>query len=455
MDQLTTGEPVWDLQFDENGNLTSPAQGDFVAQVAGQGVQDLFMFSHGWDTSPGDAQALYATMFPLIETAALGAPGLGKLGFAGIYWPSMWFPPTPATLPVQGGSTQAVTGTPATLSAGTAAVSGAEIAASLAPGFADAAQQDTITRIGQLIDNGQAMAQAGQTDEVKRGQLTQISQLITSLTPQGPPSGPYEDSGETALLMTENPADDYQKAAAVFGDTAASDSTEGIGDWFTSAINGAKDALRVLSYWTMKTRAGTVGQSGLGPLLRALHAQSPGTRVHLIGHSFGARLVSFALAGIDVPADSPVASLVLLQGAFSHWSFAGAADNPFGTPGTLNTVGDRVHGPLAATFTAFDWAVGVWYPKASFLAGQNLSAVAADPWGGMGADAFQPPGSAATVTMPAGGGLTYGFTPGTFYRVDANSVINNTAGEPFSGAHSDIRKMPVAQLVVAAAAAHA
>ena len=454
MEQLATGEPEWDLQFDENGNLTSPARGDFLAQVAGQGVQDLFMFSHGWGTAANDAQALYATMFPLIQAAAHGASGLGKLGFAGIYWPSLWFPPTPATPPVQGESTQASAGPSAPLSAGTAAVTGADIAASLAPGFADAAQQATIIQLGQLIDDGQAMAEAGRTDEAKQGQLAQISQLIQSLTPPAPPGGQDEDCGETALLMTGDPAGDYQKAAAVFGDMPASDSTEGIGDWFTGALNGAKDALRVLSYWTMKTRAGTIGQTGLGPLLSALHAQSPGTRVHLIGHSFGARLVSFALAGIDAPADSPVGSLVLLQGAFSHWSFAGAAGNPFGGPGTLNTLGDRVHGPLAATFTPYDWAVGVWYPKASFLAGQNLSDATVDPWGGMGADAFQPPGSAATVTMPAGGGMSYQFAPSTFYRVDASSVINNTAGEPFSGAHSDIRKMPVAQLAAAAAAAH-
>jgi hypothetical protein len=455
MQQLSTGEPVWDLQFDEKGNLTSPAQSDFFAQAAGQGVQDLFMFSHGWGTSAADAQTLYATMFPLIQTAARGVPGLGRLGFAGIYWPSLWFPPTPATPPAQGGSTQASDGPSAPLSAGTAAVTGAEIAVSLAPGFADAAQQQALTQIGQLIDDGQAMAAAGQTDEAKQAQLAQISQLIKSLAPAAPPDGQYEDCGETALLMTEDPAGDYQKAATVFGSVPAGDSTEGIGDWFTTAINGAKDTLRVLSYWTMKARAGTIGQTGLGPLLSGLHAQSPGIRVHLIGHSFGARLVSFALAGIDTPAASPLASLTLVQGAFSHWSFAGAADNPFGAPGTLNALSDRVHGPLVATCTIYDWAVGVWYPKASFLAGQNLAAEAADPWGGMGADAFQPAGSAATVTMPASGGLTYGFTSGTFYRANANSVINNTAGEPFAGAHSDIRKLPVAQLAVAAAAAHA
>jgi len=44
--------------------------------------------------------------------------------------------------------------------------------------------------------------------------------------------------------------------------------------------------------------------------------------------------------------------------------------------------------------------------------------------------------------------------PGT-YRIDAASVINDTAGSSFAGAHSDIKKLPVAQLAAAAAAAHA
>lgn len=48
MPPLPTGEPVWNLQFDENGQLTSPAPGDFLAEVAAAGVTDLFAFSHGW-----------------------------------------------------------------------------------------------------------------------------------------------------------------------------------------------------------------------------------------------------------------------------------------------------------------------------------------------------------------------------------------------------------------------
>lgn len=454
MKQLGTGEPVWDLQFDEKGRLTAPAQGSFLDDVGGQGTEDLFVFSHGWGTSQDHAQALYDAMFPMIREAAQGEARLGKLGFAGIYWPSLWFPPTPATPPPASGSTQAISGTAAPLSAGTAALTGAEIAASLLPGFADPEQQAAVKQIGQLIDDGQAMAGTGQTDAAKQQHLAQISQLIASLAPPAPAGGQYEDTGERALLVTADPAGAYQQAAAVFGDTPAGDSTQGIGDWFGAAINGVKDAVRVLSYSTMKARAGTVGQAGLGPLLTALRQASPAARVHLIGHSFGARLVSFALAGVGTADDSPVASLLLLQGAFSHWSFASATANPFGAPGGLNALGDRVHGPLVATFSVYDWAVGVWYPRASFLAGQNVTAAGPDPWGGMGADGFQPSGVAATVSMPAGGGLAYGFAPGSFYRVNAAGVINNTAGNPFAGAHSDIQKMPVAQLIVSGAAAH-
>jgi hypothetical protein len=455
MRQLPTGEPVWDLQFDENGQLTSPAQGDVLAEAAAAAVTDLFAFSHGWGTSQDAARGLYDQMFPMIRDAAQGMAGLGKVGFAGIYWPSLWFPPTPATPPPAAGAQQASSGALVDLSAGTAELSGADIASALRPGFADPAQQNALTQIGQLIDEGAAATGMAESDDAKQQRLQQIGQLIKSLTPPPAPDGEYEDSGETALLLTNDPVTDYQAAADAFGTTPPAGAPQGIGDWFGKAINGAKDVLRVFSYTTMKARAGTVGQNGLGPLLAALHAQSPAVRVHLIGHSFGARLVSFALSGVGAPADSPIASLLLLQGAFSHWSFAHAQDNPFGSPGALNAYADRVHGPMVATHTVYDWAVGVWYPKASFLAQQDDQAVVADRWGGMGSDGFQAVQPAEDQVMPAQGGTNYSLTPGTFYRIDAANVINNTAGEPFSGAHSDIKKPPVAQLAAATAAAHA
>ncbi|MFK4149739.1 hypothetical protein [Streptomyces sp. NPDC004065] len=388
-----------------------------------------------------------------LARTATGRAGIGRVGFVGIYWPSLWFPPTQATPPPAAGATQAGSGAVVDLSAGTAALSGREIAAFLQPGFADPSQQRTVMEMGRLIDQGEIAVASNESGAEKEERLRQIHQLLKSLVPSAP-DGEFEDSGEIALLRTADPKTGYEAAAEVFGSAPPGSATQGIGDWFERAINGAKDAVRVLSYTIMKARAGDIGRSGLGPLLEALQGRSSSVRVHLIGHSFGARLVAFALSGISAPAQSPVASLLLLQGAFSHWSFSHAKDNPFGSPGALNAFADRVHGPLVATFSVFDWAVGVWYPKASFLARQDVEAKAAGRWGGMGADGYQAVNPSEDRVMSAEHDTDYGFAPGTFYRVNAAGVINNVEGEPFSGAHSDIRKRPVAGLAVDAAAAH-
>jgi hypothetical protein len=454
MNRLPAGEPVWDLKFDERGGLDARDRQTFLDEIDAEHLADLFVFSHGWSTSEQDARSLYDTMFPLIRDAASGAPGLGPVGFAGIYWPSLWFPDTPATPPPPAGSTQAGTSAVTDDDAGTAALSGSEIARSLRPGFEDPKQQDRVTQIGQLIDEGEAAAGSGESDLAKEQRLQELNQLLQSLVPPAPDDGAFEDSGETALLLTDDPKTTYQAVAEVFGSAPAGSSTQDIGDWFTNAINGVKEALRVLSYSVMKARAGDIGRSGLGPLLADLHLRSPGLRVHLIGHSFGARLVSFALSGVGEPPDSPVASLLLLQGAFSHWSFAHAQDNPFGKPGALNVQANRVHGPLVATFSVFDWAVCRWYPKASFLAQADVEGAVTSRWGGMGSDGFQAVEPAADRRMPANGGTNYKFSANSFFRVDAAAVINNVKDHPFAGAHSDIRKPAIAQLAVSAAAAH-
>ncbi|MGW0140125.1 hypothetical protein [Streptomyces calvus] len=454
MTRLTTNEPVWDLRFDEKGRLTAPAEAAFLDQVIAEGVEDLFMFSHGWGTSENMAGELYDDMFPRIREAATGLTGIGNLGFVGVYWPSLWFPPTPATPPSAAGAPQSGSRAVVDLDAGTTALTGREIAASLMPGFADPAQQKTVREIGRLIDEGEEAVGSLMSDAQKEERLRQIHQRLKSLVPPAP-QGEFEDSGETALLLTTDPKRGYQAAAEAFGSAPPGSATQGIGDWFNRAVNGAKDAMRVLSYTIMKARAGDIGRGGLGPLLETLHGRSPSVRVHLMGHSFGARLVSFALSGISAREKSPVASLLLLQGAFSHWSFAHAQDNPFGSAGALNAFVNRVHGPLVATFSVHDWAVGVWYPRASFLAGQDSQAQAAGRWGGMGFDGYQAVKPLEDRLMPADGHTDYGFVPGTFYRVNAARVINDVEGQPFAGAHSDIRKGPVAALAAEAAAAHA
>lgn len=104
----------------------------------------------------------------------------------------------------------------------------------------------------------------------------------------------------------------------------------------------------------------------------------------------------------------------------------------------------------AATFTSADRAVGWWYPMASALKHED-SQSASDldyRWGGMGHDGYQQSGISTTKLAPPQ--HPYGFTAGTFYRLDSNAVIKADQS-PVSGAHSDIVHPEVAWAAISAA----
>lgn len=461
MQHLDAGEPEWELVFDEQGRMPTLSSEVFISELLESKVEDLFVFSHGWNTNPDQARELYDTMFPLISEATQGLDTLGRVGFVGVIWPSIWFPETEAHVERTFSSEQDNEGERGQYddTSGSQSISGSDIAKCVVPGFAESSERASIAEICRLIDHGIASTSATAVQEltdIEQEQLIiRIHALARSLAPR--PSGlALEDAGELSLFSAGVDAKQaYQGVAETFGLTSLPESLQGAGDWFRNAIEGAKDMLRILSYTIMKARAGTVGGAGLGPLLAALKIRGPEVRVHLIGHSFGARLVSFALSGIPEPEHSPVSSLLLLQGAFSHFSFSRAEQNPFGSPGALHNYANRVNGPLVATYSVFDYAVGRWYPKASFLSRQDAEEESVGRWDGMGADGFQAVTPLERLAMPAAGGTDYTFQPQTFYRVDAYWVINDDSQSAFSGAHSDIRKAAVAQLAAAAAAAHA
>jgi hypothetical protein len=68
--------------------------------------------------------------------------------------------------------------------------------------------------------------------------------------------------------------------------------------------------------------------------------------MHLVGHSFGGRLVAAAVAGTDDASVLKVASMSLLQGAFSHYAFSGNWDGK-GAKGFFRRVIDK--GAVAST----------------------------------------------------------------------------------------------------------
>jgi hypothetical protein len=457
MDRLASGEPRWELVYDEDGNPERFDSEVFFKDLSTSGVEDLFVFSHGWNNDARAARNLYDDMFPRVAEACEGVAGLGRIGFAGVLWPSIWFPETPAFVKPPPGSAEAdEEGIARDETSGSDALTGDQIASSVEAGFARESDREAVREIGRLIDRGIASEEGeGEllTQEEQRQLIRDIHSLAQSLAP-----GEYdvadEDGGEMPLFYGESPLETYPGLSTTFGTTPPDDDTEGVGDWFRKAVEGSKDMVRVLSYTLMKHRAGTVGSKGLGRLLADFPDRAPGVRVHLIGHSFGARLVSFALQAIDEASTSPVHSLLLIQGAFSHFAFSRAAQNAYGA-GALHQYPDRVRGPLVATYSKYDYAVGRWYPKASFLSGEDLEGVeTVSRWGGMGADGFQDAVHFESFPLEEAGG-TFDLQPHHFYRVDAQEVIDNVDQSEFAGAHSDIRKRRVAELAAAAAGAHA
>jgi len=110
--------------------------------------------------------------------------------------------------------------------------------------------------------------------------------------------------------------------------------------------------LRGASVWMMKDRAGTVGAQGVGPLLRDLLAASATARMHVIGHSFGCRVLLSAIC--SAPAlPRKVDSALLLQPAISHLCFATSVPGS-SKPGGYRPALERVAQPIMLTFTNED-----------------------------------------------------------------------------------------------------
>ena len=409
------GLPYHEVAFTADGSPDPATGADALrAAVRAGGISDLFVLSHGWNNGVDSARDLYRGMFSLLADQ-LGARR-SSCAAVGVLWPSLLFPDDdPATAPP----------IPST---------GRQLAAALAPAF-PAQQQQRLAAMGQLLDE-----QPQQPEK-----LTEFHSLATQLVTT--PGQSAEDEGEAALL-TADPLTVLGHAAAMA--PPAEGDAQGIGNPFTALWSGAKEVMRTMSYYEMKNRAGVVGRNGLGPLLASL----TGVRIHLIGHSFGARLVSYALSGLPDAATgpaSPVKSLTLIQGAFSHFTFAPALPFDGSRGGGLAGLGNRVDGPLLATFTSADRAVGWWYPTASMLARQDSQADedVLYRWGAMGHDGYQQNPAAVSVRLVESG-QPYGFTSGSFYALDANDVIKNLQSA-FSGAHSDIQHPEVAWAIVSAA----
>jgi hypothetical protein len=229
------------------------------------------------------------------------------------------------------------------------------------------------------------------------------------------------------------------------GQANGSSGAAGFADLFGGLLAGAQNFLNYTTYYQMKERAGAIGQGGLNPQLIKLKSQFPALKIHLIGHSFGGRLVTATAAGQANQASFGPASMTLLQAAFSHFGFARDYDH-HQSDGLFRSVmsNHRVSGPVVVTCTGNDTAVGVMYAIASRIKNQVASALGdkSDIYGGIGRNGAQATPEAQDGTL-LNAGSPYQFENGKLYNLNADAVIKN---------HSDICKKEVAYALLSAVA---
>ncbi len=235
--------------------------------------------------------------------------------------------------------------------------------------------------------------------------------------------------------------------------------------------------VRLLSFWSAKDRARTVGLGTVHNLLISVLEAAPGARVHLMGHSFGCIVVSAAISG---PVDDscaiisrlprPVSSVLLAQGAMSLWSYAAQIPSFAGQVGAYQPVvisPALISGPLITTQSVYDAANGSFFPLAARLGSPDIMAEARaralaiatghapaarsyPDYGAVGTYGLQGMRSATVTALtvhPAAAQAPlpdYGLRPGACYNADASAVIR--MGPWPEGAHSDICHAEIAHL---------
>jgi hypothetical protein len=251
--------------------------------------------------------------------------------------------------------------------------------------------------------------------------FTQFSQTLGTYAAAG------VTSQQCAVMGILWPSEKYVDASEIPGGAAG-------------LLSDAGMLLRTTTYHLMKDRAGIVGRGGVASTLDRIQSAFPGIRIHLAGHSFGCRVITAAAA---VTA-KPVASMTLLQAAFSHNSFSPDYDSTH-QPGAFRDVvtGRKCAGPMLVTHSVNDEALRLCYPIASRILGQNSSSLgdANDLYGALGRNgALHTPEASDGDLLPEGAG--YSLTPGRIFNLRADRIIQ---------AHADIVKPETAWALIAAA----
>lgn len=419
--------------FDKRGDIeqanAAATLATRVRERAGQPLTDLLVLSHGWNNNQSQARSLYDAMLTSLRTVAEAGPRplAETLAVLAVHWPSKQFD----------FERRSSRGGAASLGGRTADQASVIEALEDLREFADSdAERDIIDLAVDMVPK---------LDDLRSARDAFVATLLPLLNEVDAEDDPG-DTPERALasLTGREVLDKLDRPAPPTLRRAGDNRGGAAGSVAAGAQRGAFSFVNLLTFWKMKKRAGQVGSNGVATLLNNIAAALPDVRIHLAGHSFGARLVTAAAMATDDAA--PLASLSLLQGAFSHYGFSDnighSADKP--RPGAFRAVVERsrIAGPIIASHTRNDRAVGLAYPMAARLSRDDAAALgdADSRFGGIGSNGAVRTAEAEFLSLgPVG--TTYPFRSGRIFNLRADDFVDG---------HSDIAGPEVAAALLAA-----
>lgn len=420
----------FEVEFKKDGTLHDEnAVAGLLSGLANN--SDLIVLGHGWNNDLADARQLYDNFVESMNTVLAGGSALAgrQLAILRVYWPSKKF--TDSDLIPGGGAASAIGENDAALLRTLEDLKNDP--KRLGDEEKDPARIATVDRAIALVDSLE------ESNEARREFVLLMRTLLN------PDEAHSEDGSlEFFQLDPEEMFDRFGSEVPVQlepGEGGAATAGEGgavfLGDFLRGIKAGARRMANYATYYQMKARAGLVGRQGLGMTLVRIRDTYPNLRIHLVGHSFGGRLVTAAAS--VMPPQSKNVTLTLLQTAFSHNGFARRFDGE--KDGAFRTVlsDKRISGPVIITHTKNDWAVGVAYPLASRIARDVSSALGDknDPYGGMGRN-----GAQSTPEVADGESFLRAFQGGSSYSF-ARGKVYNLNGDKFIRDHGDVTGLPV------------
>lgn len=429
----------FEIEFTKAGQVFDSAQADRVLNSVAR-FTDLFVLAHGWNNDKAEADQLYDQLSDSLSRV-LGldiVPGLEgrNFGVVRLLWPSKKF--ADEDLIPGGGAASATEENDDALT---------RVLEAMKRDPARLGEQGSSIVRSAVIDAAQALLPRLEADAGAR------REFVLHLRSLLDPAAAHPDDG-TEEFFTRDPEELFQGLeGAVIAPVAAgpggassltgSGGAAGLGDLVSGIKAAARRVANLSTYYEMKQRAGTVGSTGVAQLLRRLRERKPDVRLHLVGHSFGGRLVTAAAHAL--PSRTPAVTISLLQAAYSHNGLARRYDGSHDGAFRELLAQARASGPMIITHTKNDRAVGIAYPLASRISRQAAAALGDqnDPYGGMGRNGAQhTPEAEGQADDLHEVGIAYSFVPGKVFNLNADAFVKD---------HSDVKGHQIAYAILSAA----